>query len=174
MNKNESLRTILRANAAFAAATGAFALAATGTIAEVIGVSEHRLISAIGAALLVFAAQLMFVSGLNGKLLRRSARLISASDFAWVAGTVAIITITDLRTQGELILAGIAAIVGTFGVLQLRSAAGVVDDGGRVTPNLALLGVVGTTSQASQQERSIVQEALASHLGVRVRGRGRV
>ncbi len=148
MNKNESLRTILRANAAFAAATGAFALAATDTIAEVIGVSEHRLISAIGAALLVFAAQLMFVSALNGKLLRRSARLISASDFAWV--------------------------VGTFGVLQLRSAAGVVDDGGRVTPNLALLGVVGTTSQASQQERSIVQEALASQLGVRVRGRGRV
>jgi hypothetical protein len=130
MDQNESLRTILRANAAFAAATGTVALAATGPIAEAIGVSEHRLISAVGAILLAFAAQLMFVSALNGKLLRRSARMISASDFAWVAGTVAIITMADLRTQGDLILAGIAAIVGTFGVLQLRSAMGVVDDDG--------------------------------------------
>jgi hypothetical protein len=130
MNQTRPLRTILRANAAFAAATGTVALAATGPIAEAIGVSEHRLISATGATLVVFAAQLMFVSGLNGKLLRRSARLISASDFAWVAGTVAIITIADLRTRGDLILAGIAAIVGTFGVLQLRSAAGVADDDG--------------------------------------------
>jgi hypothetical protein len=128
MNQNKSLSTILRANATFAAATGAAALAATGPIAEAIGVSEHRLISATGITLLAFAAQLMFVSGLSGKLLRRGARLISASDFAWVAGTVAIISIADLRTQGELILAGIAAIVGTFGALQLQSAAGVVDD----------------------------------------------
>lgn len=89
MNEAKSLRTILRANATFAAATGTFALAATGPIAEAIGVSQHRLVSATGGILLAFAAQLMFVSGLNGRLLRRSARLISASDFAWVAGSAA-------------------------------------------------------------------------------------
>ena len=128
MNKPKNLRTILRTNAAFAALTGVSALAATSSVADAIGVSQHRFVSVTGAALIVFALQLMVASGQQGASLRRSARLISLSDFGWVAGTAGIIGLGGLGAAGNTILAAVAVIVGTFGVLQWHTAGKLESD----------------------------------------------
>ena len=122
MTAHAQLRTVLRANATFAAITGIAAVAATGPIAGWIGVGEHRFISAMGAGLVVFAGAVLLVSAQPVPTLRRWARLVSTADLGWVLGTAAVIAFAGLSVQGDVILAGLAAVVGTFAFLQLWGA----------------------------------------------------
>jgi len=119
MRQRPNLRTLLRANAVFAFSTGLLALAATGPVARSLGVAEHRLVSATGAGLLVFALALVVVSGAPVARLVPAARVISAADIAWVVGSAAIIAVGELTRTGDLVVAAIAAIVGLFATLQL-------------------------------------------------------
>ncbi|MGI9595057.1 MAG: CPBP family glutamic-type intramembrane protease [Acidimicrobiales bacterium] len=121
MFMTSNLRTLLRANALFAATTGLAAVAATGPIATLIGVAEHRLVSATGAGLLVFAVILVIASGTRPSVLIGSGRLISVADVMWVVGSVAILLLADLPAGGNVTVAVIGAIVAGFAVLQLRA-----------------------------------------------------
>lgn len=131
MLQTPPLRTLLRANALFASATGLTAIALTGPIAELIGVGEHRLVSATGGGLLLFAVGLVIASGAPTSKLIHAGRLISLADALWVVGTVVLVASADLPASGNLVLGIIAAIVASFAILQMR-ATKLVDG---TTPN---------------------------------------
>jgi hypothetical protein len=121
-NKPPSLRRLLRANAVFASGTGLVAIAATGPIARLVGVNEHRLVTFTGANLLLFAIGLLVISGSTGARLARSGRLISMLDASWVVATGFVVVLGDLPARGELVLGMVAFVVGTFAAAQWRAA----------------------------------------------------
>lgn len=122
------LRTLLRANAVFASTTGVVALAATGPIARLMGVGQHRLVSATGAGLVLFAVGLVISSGAPPRRLVAIGRLISSADALWVVGSLVVVAVGVLTTAGNLIVSAIAVIVTAFAALQLRAGA-LVDRG---------------------------------------------
>lgn len=79
---------------------------------------------------MVFAGAVLLVSAQPPSTLRRWARLVSAADLGWVLGTAAVIAFAGLPVRGDVIAAGLAAVVGTFGILQLRGANAIVADDG--------------------------------------------
>ncbi|MGI9612855.1 MAG: SRPBCC family protein [Acidimicrobiales bacterium] len=121
MFQTPSLRNLLRANAAYASITGLAGLIATGSIAEWIGVSEHRIINSTAIGLLVFGLMLVITSGAPTNRLVPAGRLITAADALWVVGTIVVIAVAGLPAQGNVILAGVAVIVATFATLQART-----------------------------------------------------
>ena len=128
MTTNARLRTILRANATFAALTGMAAVAATGGIARWMGVGEHRFISVIGGGLVVFAGAVVVVSAQPVPTLRRWSRLVSVADFGWVLASAAVVAFAGLSGRGNVIVGGVAAVVGTFGILQVAGANAIAAD----------------------------------------------
>lgn len=121
MFQTPSLRTLLRANAAYASITGLAGLIATGPIADRIGVSEHRIISSTAIGLIVFALVLVTASGAPTNRLIPAGQLITAADALWVVATIVIIAVAGLPAQGNLILAAVAVIVAAFAALQARA-----------------------------------------------------
>lgn len=129
MTRPRSLRSILRANASFATTTGLIALVATGPVARLLGIGEHRLVSATGAGLLLFAIALVLASGATVKRLRLAGRWISAADGLWVVASVLLVGVGGRSTTGNLVIAAIATIVGLFAALQLRAINRIDSDG---------------------------------------------
>ncbi len=129
MNQPPTLRSVLRANAGFATTTGLMALVATAPVARLLGIEQHRLVSATGAGLLLFAAVLVVASGATPQRLRTAGRWISAADAFWVAASVVVVGVADLPATGNLVIGAIAAIVGLFATVQLRAIARVENDG---------------------------------------------
>ncbi len=129
MTRPRPLRSLLRANAGFAATTGLVALVATGPVARLIDIGEHRLVSATGIGLLLFAVALVVISGTTPRRLRMAGWWISAADALWVAASVVIVGVADLSTSGELLIAAIALIVALFAALQLRAIHRVESEG---------------------------------------------
>ncbi len=146
MSRPRSLRSILRANAGFAATTGLAALVATGPIARLLGVGQHRLVSATGTGLLLFAVALLITSGAASARLRMAGRWISAADALWVAASIVVVVGADLPASGDLVIAAIAVIVGLFGVLQLRAIDRSDDDGPNQTVEVSRV-LDGTAEQ---------------------------
>ncbi len=113
-----TLRKVLLANAEFSILTGLAALLFGGPIADTLGVDQAWLIRLLGAGLLGFASIVFLVSRSTRPTLQRWSREISQGDFGWVLGTVVVIALGWLSTNGAIIMAVIAAAVLALGLAQ--------------------------------------------------------
>lgn len=117
-----SLRAWLRVNALFSLTTGAVTAVAPGWVADRLGTDQAGLVRLAGLALVVYAVDLVLVSGTRWQRLRSMAPLIVAADIAWVLGTVLVLAAGVVEpSSGQLLLAATGAVVGALALGQLRS-----------------------------------------------------
>lgn len=113
-----NLRTVLRINAATSLPTGLLALVAAPWVGDGIGVESTLLIRLVGAGLVVFAVDVLLVAASDR--VTTLAKLVSAADLAWVAGTLVLVAAGAFSTLGAALMLAVAAVVGTLGITQLR------------------------------------------------------
>ncbi len=117
------LRLVLRANAAFSAAAGLFAVAAASFVSDKGGIGHVALTRLVGVGLLIFAIDVLMTSRLRGPRLLQGTLLISMADITWVIASLVVIAFVDLTPAGIVVGLAQAAAVLDFGVTQywLRS-----------------------------------------------------
>lgn len=117
---NDSLlRTSLRGNAVFSAASGITLAASSYAIAPLLGVEPSWILLIIGLGLLPFAYDL-FTNSVRQEVHTGRAKQAIAADVAWVVASVVILT-TDpvgFTTVGFITVALVAAVVADFAFLQ--------------------------------------------------------
>lgn len=114
-------RATLKANAAASAVAAVPLVAAPGTLAPLFAAEGASwLLPAVGVVLLAFAAWVWWVSSLR-PLAPAWVRAVSAADYTWVAGSVALLALlwTDLPSLGRWVLVLQADAVALAGTLQL-------------------------------------------------------
>lgn len=113
------LQAALLFNAGFSLLSGLIFTFFSSQVADLIGISVPLAYTVTGVSLMCFAG---FVAWTGTRRLTDtfSALLISMADFLWVIGTILLVVLTTASLTGALTLLVIAAIVGAFGVLQLR------------------------------------------------------
>jgi len=124
------LRRTLSLNAAFSALCGGGFLLAREPLAAWLGLSQASVLAGIGALLLAFAAHLTWAS--RRRMPLAEALYFIVSDALWVLGTAVILVAfpAELSAVGRAAALAVAAVVGTFAVLQslgvrqVRSPAG--------------------------------------------------
>lgn len=118
----QRLRTTLRVNAATSAAGGLVAALAPSALDDVLGTGHPGWVRLVGAGLVVFALDVVIVSGLRTARLRRFAAGVVVADASWVAATVLAVALGWFSIAGAVVMSIVAAVVATFAVLQTRSA----------------------------------------------------
>jgi hypothetical protein len=133
------LRTTLTVNAILTAITGALAAGLSALAAGPLGIPS-TLLQVVGLALLPYAVML-WVFSTREPLRPWEARLATAGDLAFVAGSfVAIAVVHGMTTWGRLVVAAVALVVADLAVLQwvgirrLSGAAPAVGVTSEVTP----------------------------------------
>ncbi len=111
------LRHSLRANAAFSLLSGAIFIAASGPLAELLGLGDARQVSGLGANLSVFAVLLLVLAA------QRSigvwlAGCVVAADGAWFLASAGVIAAGPLSTSANAAVALVASVVLAFAILQ--------------------------------------------------------
>ncbi len=103
------LRTSLRANAAFSAASGAALIAAAGPLATLMGISATLALPVVGVILVLYAGTLWW-SARRPTLNRGEARIAISMDVAWVVASAALLLIAPglLAPAGRWIVAVVA------------------------------------------------------------------
>ncbi len=107
-----TLRKALCANALFSLVCGLELLLLPATVAALLGDIPTLPLQVIGAGLLLFAAQLLWVAS-RTTVAPLQARLITWADWGWVAATpVAMLLLSErLALSGHLLLTAVAAVV---------------------------------------------------------------
>ena len=116
---SQRLRVVLRANAAFSLLGGIIALTTGPWVSERFGIDHVLITRLLGAGLVVFAADVAFVSRRSEPKLLAETALVSAADFMWVAATVVVLLAGILSTVGVVVASVIGLAVADFGVTQL-------------------------------------------------------
>lgn len=111
------LRNSLRANGAFSTLSGLAFTLGSGAIAGAIGLTDPRVLLAVGAGLLGFAGFLFFLSS-RPEIPTATAMQIVWADLAWVIGTVPLVALGLLNGTGTIAALAIADVVLVFAVLQ--------------------------------------------------------
>lgn len=109
------LPTVLKLNALSSAATGVLLVALAAPLAGLLGLSSTFLMVA-GLALLPFSAGVLLAARAPTPT---RVKLVSAVDFTWVAGSVAVVALMPVTTLGIAAVLAIALVVDIFGTLQL-------------------------------------------------------
>lgn len=109
------LTLVLKTNALTSGLTGILLAALANPLSGLLGLSSTFLLVA-GLGLVPFALFVWFVA--NDPTPAR-VRMVSAMDFAWVLGSIAVVIELPLTTLGTVAVLGVAAVVETFGTLQL-------------------------------------------------------
>lgn len=112
------LRRVLLANAGTSSLGGLTALLAAGPVDELLGADSIGWVRIVGVGLVAFAAVVVFVARSSRRTLQAEAPVISVGDLAWVVGTVVAIGAGWFSTAGATAMAGVAALVGGFGLAQ--------------------------------------------------------
>lgn len=115
---DNKLRNLLRINAAFSTLTGAIALVAASPVADFLGVQQVWLIRLLGVALLGFAAAVLLTSRAQGRALDVGSQIISLNDFGWVLGTLVVLALGWLTTEGAVVMGLIGLLVLSLGIGQ--------------------------------------------------------
>ena len=115
----DRLRTVLRADALVTGGVGLLALLGP---TSPYGDTAGWLVRAVGAVLLVVAAELLIASRWDGARLRLAGTVFGELALAWVVATVAVLALVDLPTSGREILAVVGLATLAFGVTELRLA----------------------------------------------------
>ncbi len=115
------LSNVLKANALFSAICGFLCLSLSGPIAAMLGEVSPMLLIVLGIGLLIFAADVVWISRQlpEGKA---RAKVIFWADVSWVVLTPVFIVIfmDRLSTMGLMVLGDIALIVAVFAWLEWR------------------------------------------------------
>lgn len=116
------LRLVLRANAASSLAFGLVGAIGARYWSDVLGFDHTALTVAVSLGLLVFGADVLWVSGRPASTMGRAALAISVADLTWVAATVAAVAGGILTTAGVVVavVAGLAVLDFAFLQLWLR------------------------------------------------------
>jgi hypothetical protein len=116
---SDRLRLVLQANAAFSFVSGVVALVAGSWVSEQLGIDHVLITRLLGAGLIVFAGDVVFVSRRPELKLLTESALVSIADFTWVAGTAVVLLTGVLNTTGAVVATVIAVAVADFGTTQL-------------------------------------------------------
>ena len=122
MKTNEQkLRTVLNANATFSLLSGLTLLLFTNTITQLFTIEEPLVFHVIGGGLLFFALTVYYQANRN-TINPKQVMLIIYQDWAWVAGSAILLIggFFAISTIGQLLIAGVAVLVGSFAILQER------------------------------------------------------
>ena len=121
-------RRLLARNAVFTGACALPMVLAGGAVARALLGTDDRsvIVTAVGVALLGYAAVLSFARAQPAAKMRRWLLAFSAADALWVLGTVLLLTTMPaaFTPTGRAAAALIAAIVGWFGLNQVRLGMG--------------------------------------------------
>jgi len=117
------LKTVLRLNALSCFVFGVLFLAQGGPVAAFLGAAPAWVVQVLGAVLVANAAT-MAVASARGAPLPCAVRTFALGDFAWVAGTLALVGAGVFVTSpaGTAAALAVAVMVGVFGALQWRLA----------------------------------------------------
>lgn len=123
MEGTKGVRRVLRWNAALSGLTGAACLVFAEPLSGMLGPDRPGVVRLVGAALVVFAADLVLLARARRRRLLTGARIVAVLDFGWTAG------MAGLALSGVLDPVGIALVVATgiataeFGWLEWTGAA---------------------------------------------------
>ncbi|MEZ4217189.1 MAG: hypothetical protein R3E88_11975 [Myxococcota bacterium] len=121
-----TLRTALRANAAFSGGSGLALLAGDGFFAALLGAFQHvGEVQLVGAGLVAFAAVLVALAR-RAAIPAAAARAVVVADAVWVVGSAVALLAAPLPTLGAAAVALVALVVAGLAVWQaagLRRAA---------------------------------------------------
>ena len=114
------LRSALRANAVFSAISGLLIVFAHDQVLAWLGINGLN-ISAIGGGLILFSAYLFWMSS-RTSLLRVLVSGVIAGDWAWVAGSAALVIFkaASFSTMGLFLIVDVALAVMVFAIWQQR------------------------------------------------------
>ncbi len=118
------LRRVLLGNAAFSLLGGAAALVVAGPLSDLFDISTW-LMRSIGAGLVMFAGDVLWVATRDSSTRARFARWVSAADATWVVATIAVIVLGLTSGRGAIVAAVVGLIVADFAIVQWRTAAKV-------------------------------------------------
>lgn len=122
MTSDYSLRWALLSNAAFSGLSALTLFVSTDAVSQLIGIESVIVLRLIGAALLLFALDLLH-QATRRRLATWRALYASFADFTWVVGSLLLVIFAPglLSSSGVLILLVIAAAVLAFGSWQIHS-----------------------------------------------------
>lgn len=114
-----ALQKALSANAVFSTLSGLSLLILSPQIASFLGLARATELPGIGLALLLFA---VFVGWVAARPRRKLVQLIILQDLLWVivSAVVILLGMFNLYTNGYLLIAIVAVLVGMFAYLQYR------------------------------------------------------
>ncbi len=84
-----------------------------------LGVASSEWVRVVGAALVVFAIDVMLLSTSNIRRLTRFGIAVSVGDAIWVGGSIATIAAAWYSKLGVVVIVAVAVMVAAFGVRQL-------------------------------------------------------
>lgn len=114
------LRTVLAANATTSGTGGLAAAVLAGQVDELLGTGHVPWVRLVGAGLVAFAAFVAWTASAPRARMIRDTPAISIGDAAWVFGTAVTVALGWYSAIGAVVMGLVAAMVATFGVLQLR------------------------------------------------------
>lgn len=112
-----SVRTALRANAAFSGLSGVALVVASGPIASLLGVEARWVLVVLGVGLVSYTVQLL-VTARRDPVDPGEVKVAIGADLAWVAGSAALVTWGPLTPVGEGLVVAVAVVVLAFAILQ--------------------------------------------------------
>lgn len=117
---NDRLRLVLRLNAVSSLLTGLLLVAGADVLAGPMG-DDPTLLRAAGVFLVPFSLLVGWLSA-RAEPEGRVVAMVSACDFAWVAGSLYFVLATPLTVLGKALVLAVALVVEVFGSLQLLYA----------------------------------------------------
>lgn len=117
-SSDDRVRRLLRLDAVATAGAGLLALTLP---VSVFGDVPALLPRAVGAVLLVVAADLALASRWRGRRLRIATLITGELAGAWVVATAVVLAVHELPLAGVEVLVGVGLVTAGFGVAQLRA-----------------------------------------------------
>jgi hypothetical protein len=119
----QRLRNTLRINTVTSLAGGLAAAVAARPVSQLLGTTDHTVwIRLIGVGLSVFAIAVIVVAGARISRLLRWTPIITAMDAAWVAASIATVTLGWYSVSGAIAISLVAGVVGYLAIRQATSA----------------------------------------------------
>lgn len=112
---DESLRTVLRVDAAVTGGVGLLAL-----VSPTAWFDAGWLPRAVGVVLLIVAIEVALFARSDGRRLRLAGTVTGELAVAWVVASIAVLVLRDLPTTGALLIEAVAAVTAVFAFLELR------------------------------------------------------
>lgn len=117
--KSRLVRSVLYANALFSVASGAVAIIGAGFLAEFTGINSTVLFVVLGALLIIYAIDLIWIAS-RESINHRFVWAAILLDSTWVIGSLAILVFgwPPLTTAGKWTVALLAEVVAIMAILQ--------------------------------------------------------